>query len=57
MDVLEDFDARLHGTSDVRKAIFEGTGWIPPESPTSEGLDGPGSDRTPAKTTTESSPE
>ena len=36
----EDLDARLGGTSDIGKAIEEGTAWIPPESPTPEGLDG-----------------
>jgi hypothetical protein len=36
----EDLDARLWGTSDVGKAISEGTAWIPPESPTQEGLEG-----------------
>lgn len=35
----EDLDARLYGTSDVGKAIGEGTAWNPPESPTQEGLD------------------
>lgn len=28
------------GTSDISKAISEGTSWIPPESPTQEGLEG-----------------
>lgn len=36
----EDLDARLGGTTDIQKAIEEGTAWIPPESPTPEGLDG-----------------
>ena len=36
----EDLDARLWGTSDVGKAISEGTSWIPPELPTQEGLEG-----------------
>jgi len=36
----EDLDARLFGTSDVGKAIAEGTPWIPPESSTQEGLEG-----------------
>jgi len=35
----EDLDARLWGTTDIGKAISEGTSWIPPESPTQEGLD------------------
>lgn len=36
----EDLDARLWGTTDVGKAIADGTAWIPPESPTQEGLEG-----------------
>ena len=36
----EDLDARLYGTTDVGKTIAEGTAWIPPESPTPEGLGG-----------------
>ena len=36
----EDLDARLSGTSDLGRAISEGLTWIPPESPTQEGLDG-----------------
>src|SRR5262245_43409377 len=36
----EDLDARLWGTSDIGKAIAEGTSWIPPELPTQEGLEG-----------------
>jgi hypothetical protein len=36
----EQLDARLGGTTDIGKAIEEGTTWIPPESPTPEGLDG-----------------
>ena len=35
----EDLDARLYGTTDVQKAIEEGTSWNPPNSPTPEGLD------------------
>ncbi len=38
----EDLDARLFGTSDIGKSIADGTAWIPPESPTQEGLDGTG---------------
>ncbi|HYC52848.1 MAG TPA: BON domain-containing protein [Gemmatimonadaceae bacterium] len=38
----ENLDARLYGTTDVGKAISEGTAWIPPESPTPEGLEGTG---------------
>lgn len=36
----EDPKARLHGTTDVGKSIIDGTAWIPPESPTQEGLEG-----------------
>lgn len=36
----EDEESRLYGTTDVGKAIAEGTAWIPPESPTQEGLEG-----------------
>ena len=38
--VTEDLDAELYGTRDVGHAIQEGTPWIPPESPTQEGLTG-----------------
>lgn len=38
--VRDDLDARLFGTTDVQKAIADGTAWIPPESPTPEGRDG-----------------
>ena len=37
----EDLDSRLFGTTDVQNAIERGTAWIPPESPTPEGLSGP----------------
>ncbi|MDB4878007.1 MAG: transport-associated protein [Gemmatimonadetes bacterium] len=37
-EVTDDLDAELYGTTDVRKAVEEGTAWIPPESPTPEGL-------------------
>lgn len=37
-DVEDDLDAELYGTTDVRKAIEDGTPWIPPESPTQEGF-------------------
>ena len=48
--LADDLDAELSGTTDVGKAIMEGTAWIPPESPTQEGLEGtgggaPGEDR------------
>ena len=38
----EDVDSELYGTTDVQHAIEEGTPWIPPESPTQEGLTGRG---------------
>lgn len=38
----EDLDARLWGTSDIGKAIADGTSWNPPSSPTQEGLEGTG---------------
>jgi hypothetical protein len=31
-------DDELYGTTDIRRAIADGTSWIPPESPTQEGL-------------------
>lgn len=31
-------DAELYGTTDLHRAITDGTSWIPPESPTQEGL-------------------
>lgn len=34
----EDLDAELYGTTDVGHAIADGTAWIPPESPTQEGI-------------------
>lgn len=46
---VEDLDARLWGTTDVGKAIAEGTAWIPPESPTQEGLEGTGGGRRPGE--------
>jgi hypothetical protein len=36
----EDLDARLFGTTDVQRAIEGGNAWIPPMSPTPEGLSG-----------------
>lgn len=36
--LAEDLDAELYGATDVQKAIEDGTAWIPPESPTPEGL-------------------
>ena len=33
-------DEELYGTTDVGHAIQDGTAWIPPESPTQEGLTG-----------------
>jgi hypothetical protein len=38
-EVRDDLDSRLFGTTDVQKAIADGTAWIPPESPTPEGRD------------------
>jgi hypothetical protein len=37
-EVADDLDSELYGTTDVRKAIEEGTSWIPPESATQEGF-------------------
>ncbi|HEY4218877.1 MAG TPA: BON domain-containing protein [Gemmatimonadaceae bacterium] len=37
-EVADDLDSELYGTTDVRKAIEEGTAWIPPESATQEGF-------------------
>jgi hypothetical protein len=34
----DDLDADLFGTTDLQSAIEDGTPWIPPDSPTSEGL-------------------
>ena len=36
----EDLDGRLFGTTDVGKSTAEGMPWVPPESPTPEGLSG-----------------
>jgi hypothetical protein len=36
----DDLDSRLYGTSDVGSAIQNGTAWIPPTSPTQEGVEG-----------------
>ena len=36
----EDLDSRLFGTTDVQNAIERGTAWVPPESPTPEGMSG-----------------
>lgn len=38
--LAEDLDTRLHGTTDVSKAIRDAASWIPPESPTGEGIEG-----------------
>jgi hypothetical protein len=45
----EDLDARLYGTSDVGRAIADGTSWIPPEQPTQEGLEGTGGGGSPGE--------
>src|SRR4051812_41091843 len=34
----EDLDVQLNGTTDVGKTISDGAPWIPPESPTQEGI-------------------
>lgn len=34
----EDLDADLFGTTDIGRAIQDGTPWVPPESPTQEGF-------------------
>jgi hypothetical protein len=38
--LADDVDAELSGTTDVGKSIVDGTPWIPPESPTQEGIEG-----------------
>jgi hypothetical protein len=38
----EDLNAELYGTTDVEHVVQNGTPWIPPESPTEEGLTGRG---------------
>lgn len=45
----EDLDAQLSGTTDVGKAIADGTAWIPPESPTQEGIDDTDAPRLPGE--------
>lgn len=45
----EDLDARLFGTSEIGKSIADGTPWIPPESPTQEGLEGTAGGGTPGE--------
>lgn len=45
----EELDARLWGTTDVGRAIADGTAWIPPESPTQEGLEGTAGGSTPGE--------
>jgi hypothetical protein len=45
----EDLDARLYGTTDIGKAIAEGTPWNPPEAPTQEGLEGTAGGTTPGE--------
>jgi len=37
-NLSDDADHELYGTTDVGHAIADGTAWIPPESPTQEGL-------------------
>ena len=36
--LVEDLDAMLYGTADLQSAIERGTAWVPPDSPTPEGL-------------------
>lgn len=38
--LADDIDHELYGTTDVQHAIADGTAWIPPESPTPEGVPG-----------------
>ena len=38
--VQDDIDHELYGTTDVGHAIADGTAWIPPTSPTQEGIEG-----------------
>jgi hypothetical protein len=38
--LADDVDAELSGTTDVGKSIADGNTWIPPESPTQEGIEG-----------------
>jgi hypothetical protein len=45
----EDLDARLWGTTDVGKAIADGTAWTPPDAPTQEGLEGTAGGSTPGE--------
>jgi hypothetical protein len=40
--LADDVDSELSGTTDVGKSISDGAPWIPPESPTQEGLEGTG---------------
>jgi hypothetical protein len=39
-DVHEDLRAELFGTTDVQESIADGIPWVPPESPTPEGVSG-----------------
>jgi BON domain-containing protein len=39
-DVDEDLRAELFGTTDVQESIADGIPWVPPESPTPEGVSG-----------------
>jgi hypothetical protein len=38
--LVEDLDAQLYGTHDLQSAIERGTPWVPPDTPTPEGLAG-----------------
>jgi hypothetical protein len=44
-DEEDNADERLFGTTDVQDAIAGGTAWIPPESPTPEGISGVDADQ------------
>jgi hypothetical protein len=44
-DEEDNADERLFGTHDVQDAIAGGTAWIPPESPTPEGISGSDADQ------------
>jgi hypothetical protein len=45
LDDDDNADERLFGTTDVQDAIAGGTAWIPPESPTPEGISGVDADQ------------
>jgi hypothetical protein len=47
--LADDPEAMEQGTSDFGKAISDGVSWIPPESPTQEGIEGTGNPRNPGE--------